>query len=179
MNLELKKIKIGISSRETINYAADLYIDGFPAATVFNDGGGGMTFIHPIKGKKELLMEGEAYAKSLPPVKDEDMELNMTLEFWCDLRAGEHEALKQKERHQKKAILVGIPSGSEYTMHQLRFSIADLLKTDTGKNSLSTMITKIQASLKPGEEILNTNLGVLVPQGSRTSQQSEVHSSQS
>lgn len=163
MKLELKKIKIGISSRETTNYTAELYVNGQPCASAHNEGGGGMTMLTPGKNCSELLRAAESYAKTLPAVKSDDMMLDMTLDFWCDLQVGEFQLAKQILKHQKKGILAGIPGSGEYDHYQLKHQIADMMLMPSGRESLKKfLIGTVIKNLKPGEQILNTNLGNLL-----------------
>jgi len=82
MKIELKNIKHSeFASRETNCYEATIYINGKREGVVSNDGQGGCDSVHPW----QLAQEIDAYAKTLPPVVCE----------WIDLKTGEPFVLEQ------------------------------------------------------------------------------------
>jgi len=167
MKLELRKIRVGPTSRETNNFAADLYVDGKKCADVFNDGGGGNTRIYAYNGMNDLLRQAEAFAKTLPPVKNEfssiDVPMNdlpMDLEFFCDMQVDDHLNKKYMERLQRKSILVGKEGAKEFGQYKMRFAISDMLRHS--RHQLTITLADIKSKLEPGEKILNTNLENLI-----------------
>lgn len=82
MKIELKKKKVcKWASEETICFQAELWIDGKKACIVSNDGKGGAHRYSDYRA----VREAEAFCKTLPPVKLEDMELPMDLELYISM----------------------------------------------------------------------------------------------
>lgn len=114
MALELKNISTNKAlSEETICYSAKLYWKGQHIAHVGNRGCGGPDEQTPMPGKRALLDEAEAYAKSLPAIPSgfEGLpELKMDLELWCSLRVSDEmdnkAVLSMLRRDMKKSVLV-------------------------------------------------------------------------
>ena len=109
MKLELKKIKLGPGSEETIQFTAELYVNGELVALCVNSGKGGETEIRTYpkhdtrKGYENamnLIAEAEVYAKTLPGVPSDfsDGELPMSLDFWVDIEVGKFAQLKDREK---------------------------------------------------------------------------------
>lgn len=59
------------ASEETQCFEATVLFDGAPICRAQNDGHGGGTYWHPVKGAEAKLAEAEAFAKSLPDVVTE------------------------------------------------------------------------------------------------------------
>jgi hypothetical protein len=77
--LELKKFKTAaFTSRETLCFSADVYLDGVLVGHAENDGQGGSTIVRPAPTAPARARWNafEASVKKLPPVKDDDIELN-------------------------------------------------------------------------------------------------------
>jgi hypothetical protein len=84
MQIELKNFKFYPSfSEETNAYTATVYVNGTRAFEAKNDGRGGCDFYTPLSPEgRTLLEEAEAWAKSQPPLQDEQVgELQMDLEL--------------------------------------------------------------------------------------------------
>ena len=87
--ITLKNLKVAdFASEETLCFTATVVFDGSSIAQARNDGHGGSTFLHALKGKEQLLFEAQAFAKGLPPaLLDLDQEgedphsINMTLDY--------------------------------------------------------------------------------------------------
>lgn len=70
--VSLKNLQVAdFASEETLCFSAVVQLDGRPVAQARNDGHGGCTFLHPLKGAQAVLAEAEAFAKSLPAVVTE------------------------------------------------------------------------------------------------------------
>lgn len=70
--VRLKNLQVAdFASEETLCFSAIVLLDGRPVAQARNDGHGGCTFLHPLKGAQAGLAEAEAFAKSLPAVVTE------------------------------------------------------------------------------------------------------------
>lgn len=90
--ITLKNLKVAdFASEETMCFSATVVFDGTPIAEARNDGHGGSTFLHALKGKAALLTQAEAFAKGLPPApidlgqEGEDPHyIDMTLDFLVD-----------------------------------------------------------------------------------------------
>ncbi len=64
-------------SHETAAFAADVYVDGVKRGTAENEGQGGPNIIHP----RELAVEIDAYAKTLPPCEAYGTTLSYDADF--------------------------------------------------------------------------------------------------
>lgn len=87
--ITLKNLKVAdFASEETLCFTATVVFDDSSIAQAHNDGHGGSTFLHALKGKEQLLCEAQAFAKGLPPaLLDFDQQgeaphsINMTLDY--------------------------------------------------------------------------------------------------
>src|SRR5436189_314696 len=103
--IELKQIKLGIHSEETLDYKAVLYVNGTAAAYVSNTGQGGETRIDHMHGiGRDLIKQAEQYVTTLPPEPSPYGDINMTLDFWCDIEARKEEIARQVRRLQKRNL---------------------------------------------------------------------------
>ena len=100
--VSLMSLKVAdFASEETLCFSAVVLFDGEPIAEARNDGHGGCTFLHPIKGAQTRLADAEAFAKSLPPLVTEyddpndrsgRLTIDVTLDFLVDHIAQETHA---------------------------------------------------------------------------------------
>lgn len=92
--ITLAKFKVAkFASEETLCFEAEVYFDGKLLGRAFNDGHGGQTSVHAVRGgsHNEHYQAAEAYAKSLGPVTvkssladREDFTYEMTLDHVVD-----------------------------------------------------------------------------------------------
>ncbi len=158
MKIELKKISVNERmSQETTMFIADLYIDGRKVGYCRNEGCGGCTDYHgDSKENNELIAKAEAYCKTLPKVKFNEMEWEQSLESVIDELLTEHLKAKEEKKMQKlyaTSIVFGVPNGNSYQYLNFKRPLTGLpilvLKAHVAKI--------INTSLKSGEQILNTN----------------------
>lgn len=118
MNIELKRVKLGPGSRETIQFTGDLYVDGKLIAFLDDSGHGGDIEItvaafyeegkdKEFKEKREalskILESAEKYCKTLPPVQPSaeliqmglDKPLKMDLQLWMSMEVGKLASQKE------------------------------------------------------------------------------------
>ena len=92
--ITLAKFKVAkFASEETLCFEAEVYFDGKLIGRAFNDGHGGQTSVHAVRGgaSNEVYQAAEAYAKSLGPVvvkptiaDREEFSYEMTLDHVVD-----------------------------------------------------------------------------------------------
>lgn len=167
MKLELKNIKLNLEfSEETIQFKADLYVEGKKVAYAHNDGRGGCTFYREYSRElRPLLEQAEAYCKTLPSTfstyGSKTIEIKSNLEHWIDVIVYDFSNKKEGERFEKKKqknmlnnILYGDPQA--YKMIGWKnITIEQLLNRVDGRKALRDKITEL---VNKGETILNTNL---------------------
>lgn len=169
MEIELRKIYISHQfSEESLAFTANLYIDGRKIGYASNDGKGGNTFYeadHP--DYRPQLYAADDYCKTLPPWKlDDDLSVPMNLETFIEMKVVEYankEERKKFERKMEKSmvdhIVFGVPGTDEFKSYPTNAPIAELLRHEAGQQSLSNEIKIVVVEfLKPGEQILNTNI---------------------
>ena len=171
MKIELKNIHYSEQlSEETSAFSANLYINGYKAATASNRGNGGPTNYASFDEKgKQLIKEAEAFCKNLPPEKytvgGEEHQLDMDLELYVDSLLTDYLKKKDLQQFRKKLkkytgnhIAIGIPDQSFRTL-RLKFPIDLLLIHPQGKSVLTDVIKeKVITNLKENERVLNTNI---------------------
>jgi len=160
MKIELKKISFNERmSDETNCFVADLYINGKKVGSCDNGGRGGPTDYHgDSKEANVLIKEAEAYCKSLPPHRSEELnfEYPQSLESVIDDLLDAHLKGKDEAKRMKmydKAICFGIPNGCSY--RQVYWKGKILKQID--KISLQRAYNDVKAKLGKGEVILNVN----------------------
>lgn len=176
INIELRRLQIfDRMSEETTAFAADLYIDGIKCGYAENQGHGGCTNygpIQPFEKTKPLIAAAEAYCKSLPDIVYpashgmEEFSMACTLEHTIDdiveKAADAKENIKFEKAKNKKmlsAIIIGHPENAgQYSFVAYKIPIEEILRKAGGKEAIQKSVAKIKAGLKPGEQILNTNL---------------------
>ncbi|TXJ24886.1 MAG: hypothetical protein E6Q24_15170 [Chitinophagaceae bacterium] len=169
MEIELRKIYISHQfSEESLAFTANLYIDGRKIGYVSNDGKGGSTSYeadHP--DDRPLLRAADEYCKTLPPWKlDDEVSVPMNLEYFIDRKIDEYATQEELKRFQRKMeksmvahIVFGVPGGDQFKSYPTNAPIAELLRHEAGQQSLSNEIKIVVVEfLKPGEQILNTNI---------------------
>jgi len=160
MKIELKSIKFSETlSEETNAFTANLYIDGKKVGYCKNTGQGGCTDYYGIeKHRSDIIVEAEAYCKTLPKVKFHDTEWEQSLEGVIDQLFEDWLDAKETKRMQKKmqtCILVGSPdeNRSSYSCYNFKRPLSTV-----PTKALQASIDRIVAKLEHGEVILNTNL---------------------
>ncbi len=175
MKIELKGIHYSAQlSEETSAFSANLYINGYKAATTSNRGHGGSTDYTPFNEKgRQLIKEAEAYCKSLPPEKytvgGEEHQLDMNLELYMDNLLTDY--LKEKDLQQfrkeiKKTsntqIVIGLPDQYFRTLN-IKMAISVILNDPTRKSLLIAILKdNILPRMQEDERVLNTNIPVEV-----------------
>lgn len=167
MKLELKNVKLNLEfSEETIQFKADLYVNGKKVAYAHNEGRGGCTFYREYsKELRPLLEQAEAYCKTLPSTfstyGERTIEIKSNLEHWIDVIVYDISNKKENEKFEKKKqknmlnnILYGDPQA--YKMIGWKnITIEQLLNRVDGRKALRNKIAELE---NRGETILNTNL---------------------
>lgn len=176
MKLELKNIKIGPGSEETIQFTAELYVEDKFAAYCDNTGKGGCTDIRGYEpGQKELLKQAEAYCKTLPHVTFGENSYPVTLEDWVDSEVYKFENKRHFKKEQKRILngvkrdcetkivvlnkkvyeefIAGKSMGLNYQIINLKRNLRFYNQTE-----LKKFVDSVKAKLKDDEFIFNTNL---------------------
>lgn len=172
MKIELRKLSINTRmSEETVCFVADVYIEGVKAGTASNQGHGGSTSYHHLNTdtSKMLIKNAETFCKGLPPVTSHGITIPMDLELYIDNLVEQEDnkkAIKQFELKTQKACLKSIcygVRGKEFRSRGWKGrTIAEIMALPKGPEAIANLIKDIKATLKPNEEILNTNLGDLL-----------------
>lgn len=118
------------------------------------------------KANEKIFKEIEEELKTRKPLEIEGMKLTWTMALLVDELAedifNKKEAGKLKKR-MEEYIIVGIPGGDRYGMFKLstkaaKHTVTSLIETEHGRNYLKKIVDTAKSTLKPGEQILNTNL---------------------
>lgn len=167
MQLELKNVRLGFGSEETLNFKADLYVDGKKFAMCENTGKGGSTDICPYNPfTMKALKPIEAFARTLPPVVYDFGTFQQTLDGWVDQQVDLFLTLKDKARFVKKMDKLAIDyivvydeeQGKAFPAGWKNRSLTELLKTDKGTFLVRDLLARTMAGLLPGQVIYNKNL---------------------
>lgn len=167
MKIELKSIKHSPSmSEETEAFTAELYLNGKKAGFVRNDGRGGCTDYQAYKDYQTMVRLAEEHAKTLPPIKYDDFEINSNLENVIDclfddwLKAKD---LKKAQTKLNKLMLTNVCIGRDVTNYTVMswksqgkvISIDILMKSEQGRKLIKE---KIDTQAINGKILLNTNI---------------------
>lgn len=164
MDIQLKNIKVNLKlSEETLNFSANLYINGRNVGIATNRGCGASTDIYASSGCKPILSEAEKYFRSLPKVyvKTYDLEYQPTLEDKVNELVEKYLNDKEIEKQKKKLakdLLNGICYGkleSYEVVYWRNYDLETLLKYEAGRIAVSNKIKEIT---NKGYTILNTNI---------------------
>lgn len=171
-NIEIKNIKVNLAfSEETTCFTADVFVNGVKTGYAKNDGHGGDTFINAYEGKRDLLNEAEAFARTLPKIDnpyDKNRPFDSTLDFMVDIAVDNHVNAKEKVKYQKKLekamvcnIVFGVPnSGNARIIGYGKTPLKAICLTN--RVQVQGLIDRIRRDeCKNGVEILNTNLAEL------------------
>jgi hypothetical protein len=164
MQLELKKLKFGLTGREGIRtFECELFVDGVRTAYVNEDGNGGCLRIHitePYDTTRPILQAVKEYCKILPSIfskKDKNSDLDeQIIQMVSDV-----EIAKELKVKQKKFICYrdSTCENGGYKMASFgKFTIEQVLADPKGVLELTKLINNLQAD---GTKILNTNFGSL------------------
>jgi hypothetical protein len=166
MKIELRKIKFGPTGQETMNYKADLYVDGVLVGYCTNGGSGGMTRIHGQSAYGDsIIRKAEKWANELPKKKVMDMEVSQSLDSIVDEIAYRFHVQQKIQRHEVNNIVYGNPETGELSSVGWKgMSIASMKTTEDRRRALQQAIDTILDSLKEGEFICNGNLSEFLPQ---------------
>ena len=161
MKIEIKNLVYSERlSEETLNFKADIYVNGVKTAYANNEGHGGPTNYRAYPhDANELLKKAEAWAASQPPVKSEELkfEFPMTFEYYIDEAVNTIVTNKKYAKDFAKGVCFGNKSAYQ-CRYIIKHPIAKLLETEKGREALIKLVKDVQANLKAGESILNTNL---------------------
>lgn len=147
---------------ENIGFNADVYINGTKCLRMVDEGNGSELHLRKISNnsstidkKIDLLQE---YIKTLPPKKDLNFELPMTMELFLDDKL--IEVLEDKEQKkfndlQKTAILFGKPNSGEYLKLQFKAPLKEI-PNNTLQKHINTILENY--CKHQNYRILNTNL---------------------
>ena len=167
MQIELKNIKIGFGSEETLNYEGYIYVDGNKVAYAHNDGHGAMTDITALTVElRAMVTLAEEYCAK---IKDEEYSAHAqatryhSLDSFIDSLAYAYETNRKLERLQKKNVMYGDPKTDTFTTVSWKGkTIAQMLADEKLRGTLKRQLQTILAKLKPNETIMNTNLSHLL-----------------
>lgn len=172
MKIELKNLKLNLAfSEETIQFRANLYVNGENVATAENEGRGGETSIwynDKNPNSTSLIKKAKEYCKSLPPRKWEyngkEHSFDIDLNSYIDDLVGEVAKEKEQKSFEKKkqnAMLKGlvlVKNGNTQSFSTIKWTghtIESILKHPQGKNFIKKEIEKAH---QQGYEVVNTNL---------------------
>jgi len=160
--IELKKISFNERmSEETNAFVADLYINGKKVGYAKNDGRGGCTVMHGYSREDyQVIMDADAYCKTLPKVKSGNSEYEQDLESVVDQLLEDYLTAKERKKMEKymlTGILFGIPNSGSYSRVDYKHSLSALAKVN--HLALQARVNQIKERYcTKGEVILNTNL---------------------
>lgn len=162
LNIELKKLKFGLHSQETIDFVAEVYVNGKHIATAENQGYGGPTSTYKEKNiSYEEYQSILNYFKNLP-VDPKYPSLSMDFEMVIDTLVDKAFNDRQRKKDENKCILIGIPGDSMYKMLGWKgTTVKKLMSNEKSIDWLEKQIPLLLSKVMPGEKILNTNLGRL------------------
>ena len=179
LEIQLKNVKLGASfmHQETINFAADIYLNGKKIGFAFNDGQGGCTHCTP-DGRENfaILNEVEKHYLAKPAVKYEDYgggELKYSLDYFIDEEVGKLMDAREIAKVNKKIakyminhIVIGneekYKAGKleEYRIVKYLYPIATIIEKAPTK--LKEALVNHIAKLGKGEAILNPELQPMI-----------------
>jgi hypothetical protein len=165
MKIELKKISFSEAmSEETNAFTADLYINGKKVGYCKNTGQGGCTDYNAYNPEdRKTIADAEAYCKTLPKVKWNNMEFDQSLESVIDQLLEDYLTAKERKKLEKRmetGILWGKPNAGTYTYLNYKIPLVGLSKT--APKMLQDRINQIKRDhCTGGVQILNTNLEAL------------------
>ena len=119
MKIELKGLKVHADmSEETTCYSANVYVDGVKAFHAENRGYGGPDMYSAYEGRRELLENAEAWAKTLPAVACPDWLTNNgkpcdPMDCNLELYIGQLIEKEELRRRCLKGLLFRLPGDSE------------------------------------------------------------------
>lgn len=162
MDIKLKSVKVNMSfSEETINFMADLFVNGVKVAYCRNDGRGGCTDYSAYPDMKVLLKETEDYCKTLPNIVYGDSSWENSLESQIDeiidVYINDRE-VKRFNNKLKRNMLKGLCYGTDTNYSTItwnHYNIEKLLERPDGKLAIKKKIKEITSK---GKTILNTNI---------------------
>jgi hypothetical protein len=169
MNIQLKKVHINRRfSRESIQFTADLYINGILVGIAENHGNGGCTYYGCLYEastiQRQLLKDAIEYCKNLPKKVTEYGEIDMSLDYLIDeiisdiWNKKDAEAFEKKKlKDMSKGLLISKTNdGNSYQLYVWKgFTIDKLLSHPKGQDAISKSISKLKTE---GYHILNTNI---------------------
>lgn len=162
MKIELKNIKVNLTfSQETVNFVADLFVNGVKVAACENNGCGGSTSYYPYPDKRDMLREVENFCKTLPKITYGTTSWDNSLECQIDSIIDEYVNNKEKQKFVKKLnkdMNKGICYGSDVSYNMIFWkgrTIDELLKFEQGKLVIAKKVKQLQ---EEGKNVLNTNI---------------------
>lgn len=174
MNIQLKKVKINRTfSRETIQFFAELHINGKHIGYAENDGQGGSTNYYRdlsvsneslVSMQMQTIKDAENYCKTLPSTFVGNIELTMDLQLYIDMIIDNIFNQKELEAFEKKKIkamskglvITKSTNNNGFEVFQWKgHTIESLLKHPLGVDAIKKGIAKC---ISQGYTILNTNL---------------------
>lgn len=175
MNIEIKKVRINRRfSRESIQFVADIYVNGIFVGIAENDGNGGCTsygcLYESSTIQRQLLKDAIEYCKSMPKRVTEYGEFDMSLDYLIDevisdiWNKKDAEAFEKKKlKDMSKGLLISkTKDGNSYQLFVWKgFTIDKLLSHPKGKDTILNSINKLKTE---GYHIFNTNIPYLSTQ---------------
>lgn len=165
MDIRLSKVKVFDElSQETIAFTAEVFIGDKKVASARNDGGGGMTMLHPVDvAGQQLIIEAEKWLKEPQTGAKVGKFYNLSdyvdallTPYLAALDKADYERTVRKEMN--KGILYGEPYVSLFC-RPLSNTVNQICATEAGMNTLMKAIKDdIVPEFKDGWKILNQNL---------------------
>lgn len=147
-------------SEETICFGATLYVNGKKFADCGNGGYGASTDIRVYPECKELEQEIEAFLKTQPKVRFEDLdfEIDLTMEYIVDTlvqKRLEEKDMKRIMNKTKKSLVFKKPDGDFKIISWENHTIATMIGVTNGAESLRKVIAREVAT---GNVLINENI---------------------
>jgi len=163
MKIELKKVSVSLRrSEETLNFVADVYLNGKKVATADNDGRGGETCIRPYTDYKDInILSGMVeYCKTLPHAEyrydGKTLSYEVTLPVYIDQLVEEYLKAKDLENSFKKGIVYIDPNQKgERILEWKGKKLKDMLSTPLSRIIVKGALDTLKAR---GCTVLNTNI---------------------
>ncbi len=160
--IELKKVKT-FRGHDGVGLDCDLHVDGKKVCHVFDSAHGGENEYHEygntpeeVKSNRQILLDLNEYAKTLPPNKFPDdlggKEYPQDLGDIINTLLMDIEIKKKFNTH----IVVGVPGGD--SVREISYGKPVIKLKLFQVSDLQFRVNTIKTQLKEGEQILNTNL---------------------
>ena len=148
---------------DSIQFHAELYIDGKHAGAASNDGNGGPCFYEGYTPEgRQLIAKAEAYFKGLPPVNlakqgEEPSMMDQSLEYHISTLSYDYYNKQELHRQTLKGFVFG--QNGENQWLEFKKPISHFLKHPNGESFLKKILeNEVVPLMKEGDVLFNTNL---------------------